>query len=74
MPFWARSRWRDIGMHFPDTDPARNGASSAQFLEHAVKLAGEKGYHVVKVESTVVLERPKLKTTGSRSARTWPRS
>lgn len=29
MPFWARSRWRDIGMHFPDTDPARNGASSA---------------------------------------------
>jgi len=51
----------DIGMHFPDTDPKWKGASSAQFLEHAVQLASEKGYRVVNVDSTVILERPKLK-------------
>src|SRR5207302_9271493 len=51
----------DIGMHFPDTDPKWKGADSAQFLAHAVKLVREAGYAVVNVDSTVILERPKLK-------------
>ncbi len=51
----------DIGMHFPDTAPEWKGASSAQFLEHAVKLAGQQGYRLVNVDTTVILERPKLK-------------
>ena len=50
----------DIGMHFPDTDPMWKGASSDQFLRHAVKLAAEKGYHLVNVDSTIILQRPKL--------------
>ena len=50
----------DIGMHFPDTDPQWKGASSDRFLRHAVKLAGERGYHLVNVDSTIVLQRPKL--------------
>lgn len=50
----------DIGMHFPDTDPMWKGASSDQFLRHAVKLAAEKGYRLVNVDSTIVLQRPKL--------------
>ncbi|HTM47075.1 MAG TPA: 2-C-methyl-D-erythritol 2,4-cyclodiphosphate synthase [Bryobacteraceae bacterium] len=51
----------DIGMHFPDTDPRWKGADSLQFLRHAMDLARGKGYRIVNVDSTVILERPKLK-------------
>ncbi len=51
----------DIGMHFPDTDPRWKGAGSLQFLKHACALAAESGYTVQNVDSTVILERPKLK-------------
>ena len=51
----------DIGMHFPDTDPQWKGAASARFLEHAVALVVEKGFWLVNVDTTVILERPKLK-------------
>ena len=51
----------DIGMHFPDTDAKWKGADSAQFLAHAVTLVGEAGYAIVNVDSTVILETPKLK-------------
>ncbi|MGH9558876.1 MAG: 2-C-methyl-D-erythritol 2,4-cyclodiphosphate synthase [Bryobacteraceae bacterium] len=51
----------DIGMHFPDTDPRWKGASSARFLAHAAKLVRERGYEIVNVDTTVILERPKLK-------------
>ena len=51
----------DIGMHFPDTDPRWKGAGSLLFLRHACELATQKGYAIVNVDSTVILERPKLK-------------
>lgn len=51
----------DIGMHFPDTDPRWKGASSDRFLAHAVALVRERGFTIVNVDSTVILERPKLK-------------
>jgi 2-C-methyl-D-erythritol 2,4-cyclodiphosphate synthase len=51
----------DIGMHFPDTDPRWQGAGSLIFLAHARDLARARGYRIVNVDSTVVLERPKLK-------------
>ena len=51
----------DIGMHFPDTDPRWKGADSLQFLSHACALAAEQGFRIVNVDSTVILERPKLK-------------
>jgi 2-C-methyl-D-erythritol 2,4-cyclodiphosphate synthase len=51
----------DIGMHFPDTDPDWKGADSLRFLRHAVELARHAGYTLVNVDSTVILERPKLK-------------
>ena len=50
----------DIGMHFPDTDPQWNGASSDRFLKHAVKLASDRGYAIVNVDTTIILQRPKL--------------
>jgi len=51
----------DIGMHFPDSDPRWKGADSAQFLRHARDLVAAKGFSIVNVDSTVILERPKLK-------------
>ena len=50
----------DIGQHFPDTDPRWKGAGSLQFLQHALALARGKGFEVVNVDSTVILEQPKL--------------
>jgi 2-C-methyl-D-erythritol 2,4-cyclodiphosphate synthase len=51
----------DIGMHFPDTDPRWKGAGSLQFLRHACSLATQAGFRILNVDSTVILERPKLK-------------
>jgi 2-C-methyl-D-erythritol 2,4-cyclodiphosphate synthase len=51
----------DIGMHFPDTAPEWKGAHSRQFLQHAIKLAAGRGYRPVNIDSTITLERPKLK-------------
>jgi 2-C-methyl-D-erythritol 2,4-cyclodiphosphate synthase len=51
----------DIGMHFPDTAPEWKNAESLQFLQHAIGLAQAAGYAVVNADSTIILERPKLK-------------
>src|SRR5207253_2828122 len=51
----------DIGMHFPDTDPRWQNCDSLVFLRHARQLVAEKGYRIVNVDSTVILQRPKLK-------------
>jgi len=51
----------DIGMHFPDTDPRWKGADSLILLRHVCGLAASEGYRIVNVDSTVILERPKLK-------------
>ena len=51
----------DIGMHFPDTDPRWKDGDSLLFLRHARELVSAQGYQIVNVDSTVILERPKLK-------------
>lgn len=51
----------DIGLHFPDSDPQWRSANSLQFLLEAQRLATEQGYGIVNIDSTVILERPKLK-------------
>jgi 2-C-methyl-D-erythritol 2,4-cyclodiphosphate synthase len=51
----------DIGMHFPDSDPRWKGSSSLRFLRHARDLAVASGFSIVHIDSTVILERPKLK-------------
>jgi 2-C-methyl-D-erythritol 2,4-cyclodiphosphate synthase len=51
----------DIGMHFPDTDPRWKGCDSLVFLRHAVTLARELGFTISNVDSTVILQRPRLK-------------
>jgi 2-C-methyl-D-erythritol 2,4-cyclodiphosphate synthase len=51
----------DIGMHFPDTDPRWKNGDSLMFLRHARDLVGAQGYQIANLDSTVILERPKLK-------------
>jgi 2-C-methyl-D-erythritol 2,4-cyclodiphosphate synthase len=51
----------DIGQHFPDTDPRWKDAGSLQFLSHARILLRKQGFELVNVDSTVILEQPKLK-------------
>jgi 2-C-methyl-D-erythritol 2,4-cyclodiphosphate synthase len=51
----------DIGMHFPDTVEEWKSARSARFLEDVLDLANKQGYQLVNIDSTIILERPKLK-------------
>ncbi len=51
---------RDIGYHFSDTDPQFKGIDSKILLKGVVDLVSEKGYSVVNIDSTVIMERPKL--------------
>jgi len=51
---------RDIGFHFSDTDPQFRGIDSKILLKEVVKKVEEKGYSVINIDSTVILEKPKL--------------
>lgn len=51
---------RDIGYHFSDRDPQYKGIDSKILLEEVMKLVEGKGYHVINVDSTVIMEKPKL--------------
>lgn len=59
----------DIGVHFPDTDPAYQGADSLKLL----RIVGEKvcaaGYRVGNVDATVIAQKPKLKDSISQMRR-----
>jgi 2-C-methyl-D-erythritol 2,4-cyclodiphosphate synthase len=50
----------DIGQHFPDTDPAYQGADSIVMLREVVALVCAEGWKLEHVDATVMLERPKL--------------
>ena len=50
----------DIGRHFPDTDPNLKGISSLVMLKRVADLAVQRGYTVNNVDSSVILERPRL--------------
>ena len=52
---------RDIGYHFPDTDPAYKGADSRALLREVKKKLDAAGYRVGNVDVTVIAQRPKLK-------------
>ena len=51
----------DLGAHFPDTDPDWEGADSQALLRRVRTAVREAGYVPHNVDSTVVLERPKLR-------------
>jgi 2-C-methyl-D-erythritol 2,4-cyclodiphosphate synthase len=50
----------DIGSFFPPSDPKWKGADSAIFLKEALKQMKEKGYRIENVDSTLILDVPKI--------------
>jgi 2-C-methyl-D-erythritol 2,4-cyclodiphosphate synthase len=50
----------DIGNHFPDTDPAYQGANSIVLLARALYSVRALGWQLVNVDSTIVAQAPKL--------------
>lgn len=51
---------RDIGTHFPDTNPDYRDISSRHLLEKIAALMRERNFAVANADATVILERPKL--------------
>lgn len=51
----------DIGVHFPDTDPAYKGADSLELLKIVGKKVVQAGYRVSNIDVTMIAQRPKLK-------------
>ena len=51
---------RDIGFHFSDTDPQYKGIDSKILLKDVVQLVQDKGYSIINIDCTVILESPKL--------------
>ena len=54
------SNLRDIGYHFPDTDPRFKGIDSKKLLAEVINLVREKGYDIGNIDATVCLEAPKV--------------
>lgn len=51
----------DIGLHFPDTDPAYKGADSMRLLEQVARLIAGRHYAIANIDATVIAEAPKLR-------------
>lgn len=51
---------RDIGYHFPDTDPRYKGADSRILLRECNRLVNEKGYTVGNIDLTIMAQAPKM--------------
>lgn len=50
----------DIGLHFPDTDPAYQGADSAKLLERVMGDLTERGWLLLNADVCLIGERPKI--------------
>jgi 2-C-methyl-D-erythritol 2,4-cyclodiphosphate synthase len=51
---------RDIGFHFPDTDPAYKGIDSKILLQQVFGKVSQQGFRIGNIDSTVCLEKPKI--------------
>ncbi len=54
------SNLRDIGYHFPNTNPKYKGADSKLLLKEVVELLDKNGYGIGNVDATLSLEAPKV--------------
>jgi 2-C-methyl-D-erythritol 2,4-cyclodiphosphate synthase len=50
----------DLGQHFPDTDPAWEGADSISLLAEVARHLGVRGWRPANADCSVVLEQPRL--------------
>jgi len=51
----------DIGVHFPDTSAEFKNIDSKILLERTAQLIGAEGYKIINIDTTLCLERPKIK-------------
>ena len=51
---------RDIGYHFPDTDPRYRGISSIFLLSEVYKLLKQEGYSIGNIDCTLIAQAPKM--------------
>ena len=51
----------DIGKHFPDTSAEFKGIDSLLLLGRVVALLDKEGYKIVNIDSTIAMQRPKLR-------------
>tara|TARA_B100000579_G_C22272835_1_gene594643 strand:- start:51 stop:530 length:480 start_codon:yes stop_codon:yes gene_type:complete len=51
----------DIGSHFPDTDPKYKGIDSKKLLSYVIKLIREEGFSLGNIDSTICLQKPKIR-------------
>ena len=51
---------RDIGFHFPDTSAEFKNADSRELLKKVNALVEANGFRVMNVDSTLVLEQPRI--------------
>lgn len=51
---------RDIGYHFPDTDPKYKGVDSKLLLKEVMQLVRSKGYELGNIDATICLQQPKI--------------
>ena len=51
---------RDIGYHFPDSDPAYKGADSRMLLSETLRLINARGFRPVNVDVTIMAQAPKM--------------
>lgn len=51
---------RDIGYHFPDTDPAYKGIDSKKLLAEVVVIVRDNGWELGNLDCTICLQRPKI--------------
>jgi 2-C-methyl-D-erythritol 2,4-cyclodiphosphate synthase len=50
----------DIGIHFPDTDPGYEGASSRTLLKEVGRKIAAQGYRIVNIDCTIVAQAPRM--------------
>jgi 2-C-methyl-D-erythritol 2,4-cyclodiphosphate synthase len=50
----------DIGLHFPDTDPALKHIDSKLLLSQVMNMVSEKGYYIENIDGTIALQKPKI--------------
>lgn len=57
---FGAANMRDIGFHFPDTDPEYKGIDSKKLLKETLLKVQTKGYGIGNVDATICLEKPKI--------------
>ena len=50
----------DIGMHFPDNDPAYGGADSRVLLREVIRKINAQGFRIVNIDATIIAQEPRM--------------